>query len=241
MKGADAELCFMAGGVTYVDVVAAAATRLRIARHQRLHPDGQVSIWLPGDPVVAARYLDMLNPFPDGVSLHDEPSIDPPAHYTLLPATLIEDSKAAQLAGEFVFDACRKARISRERAGYVTAAVVELADNALIHAVGAQDPPVVAVNCFGRSRTVEVAVTDTGIGISEAEDEAKLLSAIPGMAVGGGTGFLAHILRRGANAGAEVAVEIIAGRGRLRWGVNSHSTVRRRHVPGMTVLLHVGA
>ena len=61
----DAELCINATMVERVDVVAATATRMRLARHQREHPTGHVSIWLPRRSATAARYADMLSPLPD--------------------------------------------------------------------------------------------------------------------------------------------------------------------------------
>jgi anti-sigma regulatory factor (Ser/Thr protein kinase) len=233
--GADAELCINAQGVDYVDVVAATATRMRIARHRRLHPAGRVTIWLPETAGVAVRYRDMLEPLEDRVETMGS-SAAAPAHYTLLPATSIDDSEAARLAGEYVFDACRDAHISRRRTGYITQAVIELADNAVTHATGATDAPVVAVNSFGRERSVEVAVTDAGTGIADAADPAEILRTLPGCAIAGGRGFLAQILRHGQQAGVEVTVEVIAGTARLRWSRTSHATVRRRHVPGLTVV-----
>lgn len=241
MQGHDAELCIAAGAVDSVDVVAATASRMRIARHLRLHPKGRVSIWLPSNQQVAAKYVDMLDPLPKRVSVFDQPVTSAPVHYTLLPATPIPDSESAQLAGEFVFEACRKAHISRRRSGYITAAVMELADNAVIHAADGLDPAVVAVNSFGRERSVEVAVTDSGTAIAEAKNPAEQLRNFPGRAIAGETGFLAQILRRGSQAGVNVAVEVIAGTARLRWTHTSHSTLKRRYVPGMTVIARIGA
>lgn len=240
-QGEDVVLYFAADHVTLVDVVAATASSLRMARHLRLHPKGRIEIWRPKNQQIAARYLDMLDPLPDHVSVRESPTAKPPAHFTLLPATPIVDSESARLAGECVFDACADARISRRRAGYITAAVMELADNAVIHASGGEDPAFVAVSNFGRERTVEVAVTDCGEGISESGDEVKILRAIPGSAIRGERGFLAEILRRGHQAGVEVEVEMMAGRGRLRWSRTAHVAKKSGYVPGMTVVLRVGA
>jgi anti-sigma regulatory factor (Ser/Thr protein kinase) len=236
----DSELCLNAHAVDSIDVVAATATRMRIERHLREHPRGSVTIWMPQHAAVAARFFDILNPLPERVHV-DTPESQPPAHFTLLPATPIADSEDAQLTGEVVLDACLKARIARRRAGYITEATMELADNAVIHARQARDPAVVAVSSFGRERTVEIAVTDTGTAISEAEDPVALLRAIPGRALAGERGFLGLILNKGRAAGVDVSVRIVAGTARLLWTTTQHRTERRRYVPGTTVIARVGA
>lgn len=236
----DTELCLNAHVVDSIDVVAATATRMRIERHPREHPQGSVSIWLPQQAAVAARFFDILNPLPGRVHV-DAPASQPPAHFTLLPGTPIADSEDAQLAGEVVLDACRRARIARRRAGYITEATMELADNAVIHAHDPPDPAMVAVSSFGRERTVEIAVTDAGTAISEAEDPVAVLRTIPGRALAGERGFLGLILNRGRAAGVDVTVRMVAGTARLLWTPTQHRTERRRHVPGTTVIARVGA
>lgn len=74
----DAELCVNAHMVDSVDVVAATATRMRIERHLREHPQGYVSIWLPQQSSVASRYYDILHPLPDQVGVGEVPSGQPP-------------------------------------------------------------------------------------------------------------------------------------------------------------------
>lgn len=235
----DAELCVNATMVDRVDVVAATATRMRLARHRREHPNGHASIWLPRRARVAARYADMLNPLPDHVDIGQLPQTPAPAHYTLVPATQIPDGEAAMVAGEYVFDVCRRARISRRRAGYIAAAAMELSDNAVAHAPDAMDPPVLAVVSFGRERSVEIAVTDAGTVISEAEDPVEIVRGIPGRAIAGEPGFLAQILRRGQQAGVAVTVHVLAGTAELVWTAAQHRTIRSRYVPGTTVVARI--
>jgi len=88
----DTELCLNAHVVDSIDVVAATATRMRIERHLREHPQGSVSIWLPQQAAVAARFFDILNPLPGRVHV-DAPASQPPAHFTLLPGTPIADMR----------------------------------------------------------------------------------------------------------------------------------------------------
>jgi anti-sigma regulatory factor (Ser/Thr protein kinase) len=240
-QGEDAELCLNAHLVDSIDVVGATATRMRIHRHLREHPRGNVAIWLPQDAAVAARFYDMLRPLPDRVDVGEVPKSRAAAHFTLLPATLITDSEDAQLAGEVVLDACINARIARPRAGYITEATMELADNAVIHAGDAADPAVVAVSSFGRPLIVEIAVTDAGEAISEAENSLATLGAIPGRALSGERGFLGLILNKGRSAGVDVTVRIAAGTGRLLWTPTQHRTGRERYVAGTTVVARVGA
>jgi anti-sigma regulatory factor (Ser/Thr protein kinase) len=239
IQGPDTELCVNAHLVESIDVVAATATYMRIQRHLREHPQGSVTIWGPRQSSVAARFFDILSPLPDRVNM-DVPQSQAPAQFTLLPATPIADSEDAKLIGEVVLDACLEARISRRRAGYITETAMELADNAVIHAGNALDPAVVAVSSVGRERIVEVAVTDAGRGISEAEDAADLLRTIPGRAVAGERGFLGVILIKGRAAGVDVAVRMIAGTARLLWTPAQHRTERRRYVPGTTVIARIG-
>jgi anti-sigma regulatory factor (Ser/Thr protein kinase) len=236
----ETELCLNTHTVESIDVVAATATRMRIDRHLREHPRGSVTIWMPQQAAVATRFYDILNPLPDRVRV-DAPAAQPPAHFTLLPATPVADSEDAQLTGEVVLDACLKGRIARRRAGYITEATMELADNAVIHAREAPDPAVVAVSSIGRERTVEIAVTDAGTAISEADDPVALLRAIPGRAVAGEHGFLGLILNRGRAAGVDVTVRMVAGTARLLWTPTQHRTEGGRHVPGTTVIARIGA
>lgn len=190
LEGEDAELCIDATKVERVDVVAATATRMRLARHRREHPNGHASIWLPRRAPTAARYADMLSPLPDRVDFGQQlPNVPAPAHYTLVPATQIPDSESAMLVGVYAFDVCRRARISRRRAGYIAATAMELADNAVAHAPEALDVPVLAVNSFGRSRIVEVAVTDAGTAVSEADEPTAIVRSIPGARSWASAGF----------------------------------------------------
>ncbi len=236
----DTELCLNALSVESIDVAAATAARMRIQRHLREHPRGSVTIWMPRHAAVGARLFDILNPLPEQVHV-DAPESRPPAHFTLLPATPVADSEDAQLTGEFALDACQRARIANRRAGYIAEAAMELTDNAVLHARQASDPAVVAVASFGRERSVEIAVTDAGTAISEAEDAGALLGAIPGRALTGERGFLGLILDRGRAAGIEVSVRMVAGTARLLWTPMRHRTERGRHVPGTTVIARVSA
>lgn len=236
----ESELCLNALAVESIDAVAATATRMRIQRHLREHPRGSVTIWAPRRTAVAARFYDILSPLPHRVHMV-APGTQPPAHFTLLPATPIADSEAALLIGSVLLDQCLKARIAPRRAGYITEAAMELADNAVIHARGALDPAILAVSSFGRERTVEIAVTDAGTAISEAADPGAILRAIPGRAVAGEHGFLDLILNKGRAAGVDVAVRMIAGTGRLLWTPTQHRTERGRYVAGTTVIARVGA
>jgi ABC-type transporter Mla MlaB component len=240
MQGDDAELCINARAVNSIDVVTATAMRMRIERHLREYPRGFVSIWLPSQAAIAARFYDILEPLPAQVAVHPGLATNPPAHFTLLPATPLKDSEDARLIGEVVLDECLKARVSRRRAGDLTEATMVLTDHALLHAGSALDPPVVAVSSFGRERIVEIAVTDAGTGISEAADPAALLRTIPGRALKGERGFLGLILNRALAAGVDAQVQILAGTGRLLWTSTQHRTERRRSVPGTTVVVRIG-
>lgn len=233
----DAELCLMAGGVDQVDVVAATATRMRVQRHRRESPSGSATLWLPRRVDVARRYHGLLDPLPE-LTMDPEPSPED-AHPALLPATVVPDSGSALLAAEYTLDACRFARISRRRSQVAAAAVLELSDNALLHAPAAEDSPTVAVNSFGRERIVEVAVTDAGTGISDRADARGFLGSIPGSYLAGSTGFLAQIIHRGRKAGATVSVELLAGNAQLRWTESQHNTARVPYVPGLTVVMRI--
>jgi len=237
----DSELYVHAEDVDGIDVVTATATQMRITRHRREHNRGRVTLFAPRDSSVAARFVDLLSPLPEHVTLVNDPAVDPPPHYALVPATVVPDSEAISSLGEFALDMCLRARISRRRAGFIAAAAMELSDNALLHGTGAQDQPVIAIACFGRERLVEVAVTDAGTALSDTEDAVELVRAIPGLPIAGERGFLAQILKRGQGAGVEVRVEIMAGTARLRWTAESHRTERHARVPGTTVVVRVGA
>jgi anti-sigma regulatory factor (Ser/Thr protein kinase) len=239
MEGDDAELCLNARKVDSIDAVGATATRMRIERHLREHPAGRVQIWQPTQAAVAARLHDILDPLPPRVGIGDVPGAVAPAHFTLLPATPIADSEGARLIGEVVWDGCREARIARRRAVYIAEATTELTDNALRHAPGPPDRPVVAVSSFARERIVEVAVTDAGTEISEGEDPGAILRAIPGRALQGEGGFLGLIINKGLAAGVDVQVRILAGTGRLLWERTQHRVERGLYVPGTTVVARI--
>jgi hypothetical protein len=119
IQAPDTKLCLNAHTVESIDVVAATATRMRIARHLREHPEGSVTIWLPGQAAAAARLYDILRPLPARVQVAAPPS-QAPGHFTLLPATPVVDGEAARLVSEVVLDACLRARIARCRAGFIT-------------------------------------------------------------------------------------------------------------------------
>jgi anti-sigma regulatory factor (Ser/Thr protein kinase) len=236
----DSELCLNAVAVDAIDVAAATAARMRIERHMRMYPQGTVTMWLPSSAPVAARFYDILSPPRDRLWVERPPGRRP-RHFALLPATPVADSESARLTGEVALDACLEARIAPPRARYIAAATMELADNAVVHAEGAEDPAIVAVSSVGRERTVEIAVTDAGRAISEAPDPAAILSEIPGRAIAGHPGFLGLILARGRDAGVDVSVWMAAGTGRLRWTRTQHRTERKLYVPGTTVIARVGA
>jgi len=234
---ADTELVMAAGPVRNVDVVAGTAIRLRIARHLREHPMGMVTIIPPLKGSVAVRFLELLSPLPSDVIVTAEHELPDRPRFALLPATPIVDAEVARIAAEFALEVCEAARISEERSSLVALAVMELVDNALTHAEDVDDAPVVAATVSGRERLIEVAVTDLGRGISEAESPRRLLSAIPG--VKGGNGFLPELLRLGTKHGLKVSIEILAGTGRLRWAWSAHTTEHRRYVPGTTVIVRI--
>jgi anti-sigma regulatory factor (Ser/Thr protein kinase) len=111
----------------------------------------------------------LIAPPPDRVIITESPDLPERHRFALVPATPIPDHAAAVDAAEFALEACEAARVSDLRANLVAAAIAELSANALQHATGTVDPPVVAATVGGRERTLEVAVTDLGRGISEAE------------------------------------------------------------------------
>lgn len=231
------ELVLLAAGVTQVDVVAGIATRLRIARHMRHHPDAQVTIVPPSDPVAAERYVEMLTPLPDGVSIAGGELPTGATRFALVPATPIVDESAAIAAAAFALEACDAARVSHPRANLAALAVAELSSNAIRYSVGSQDSAIVAATVRGRARTLEVAVTDLGRGLSEAADVLRLVREIPGAS--GGTGGLADLIRQGQRHKIDVSIEVLAGTARLRWTWSSHRTERLAYIPGTTVVVRI--
>ena len=119
--GPATELAMFAGGVTDIDVVGGAAARLRICRHLREHPGGQVTIVPPRAAPSAERFLELLSPLPGGVMLSDTRHATKHGRYALLPATLIANGDQARLAAEFVLEACERARVSDVRAALIAA------------------------------------------------------------------------------------------------------------------------
>lgn len=235
----DSELCVHTGSVRRLDTVTAAAVRLRMARHHREHPQGTVTLVLPNEPELAARLSALMDPLPDRVKLTGQVDQQPPANYSLVPATIVSDSHAAVALGGATLDACERARISRRRTAFVTAAAMELADNAVVHAQAASDPPVVALTSVARGRLIELAVLDTGHGIAESDDPREALRAIPRRALDANPGFLADILQRARQAHVQVQLQILAGTGRLLWTAMQHRTAVARHLPGTTVVLRI--
>lgn len=235
----DSELCLHLGHVERLDVVAAAAVRLRLSRHEREHPRGAVSLVLPGDSGVAARLVSLLDPLPERVTLAGETDADPPANYALVPATVVEDSHGAVALGGWTLEACERARIAARRSAFIAATAMELADNAVVHAEAPTDPPVVAVTSANRGLIVEVAVLDTGRGISESDDSREILRVIPRRALDGESGFLGQILQRARKADVRVQVQMLAGTGRLSWTSMRHRTVEGVYVPGTTVVVRI--
>lgn len=154
-----------------------------------------------------------------------------------MPATPIVDESGAVDAAAFALEACDAARVSQARANIVGLAVAELASNALRHAVETHDPVVVAATVHGRARTIEVAATDLGQGFSDKKDAHHVLGEIPG--VSGGSGGLAHLIRQGQKRNVSVTVEVLAGRGRLRWAWSSHRAEPLAYIPGTTVVVRV--
>jgi anti-sigma regulatory factor (Ser/Thr protein kinase)/ABC-type transporter Mla MlaB component len=236
---ADSELGLDVRGVRRIDAVAAVACRLRIARHHREHRQGTVTLMLPREPAVAARLSALLDPLPERVTLAGQVDEQPPANYALVPATVVEDSHAAVALGGWTLEACERARISRTRSAFITAAAMELADNAVVHAQAPTDSPVVAVTSAARGLLVEVAVIDTGREIAESDDPREFLRTIPRRALDGRPGFLGNILQRARVAGLEVQVQVLAGTGRLVWTSMRHRTEAGLHLPGTTIIVRV--
>jgi anti-sigma regulatory factor (Ser/Thr protein kinase) len=236
-SGSAADLMLSAEGVTDVDVVAGAAARLRICRHLRESPGGQVTIVPPRDAGTAERLLELLSPLPAGVVLSDNRAPSVQTRYGFVPATLIADSDDARLVAELALEACEAARVSDARANLVAVTLMELAENALIHVTGTVDPPVVAATVAGRERFVEVAAVDLGQGLSERSDCLDLVRQMPGAKHGGG--FLADLIRLGASRDLQISIEIISGVARLRWTAARHRTERRSYVPGTTAVVRI--
>jgi anti-sigma regulatory factor (Ser/Thr protein kinase) len=193
----------------------------------------------PSAAPVAEQLVELLTPHPDEVTITGSVELPDRPRFALVPATPVPDEEAAVAAAGFALEACDAARISEVRANLVGAAVAELSANALRHATDTQDPPVVAVAVSGRERTLEVAVTDLGRGISEANAPAELLRAVPGAK--GGSGFLADLIRRGTARSLEVSIEMTAGTARLRWRWNHHRTETLAYVPGTTIVVRIPA
>jgi hypothetical protein len=156
-----------------------------------------------------------------------------------VPATIVEDSHAATALGGFTLETCERARISRRRAAFVTAAAMELADNAIVHAQAPTDLPVVALTSAERGRILNLAVIDAGNGIAERDDPRDFLRTIPRRALDGKSGFLGDILRRAQRSHVHVQVQIFAGTGRLLWTPTLHRTTEGRHLPGTTVVVRI--
>ncbi len=240
VEAADTELCMNMLAAESVDVVGAAAARMRIQRHLREHPQGSVTIWPPRRAGVAARLFALLGEFSERVHF-EAPDTEVPAHSVLLPATAIVDSDRARLIAEVLLDQCEEGRISERRAAYITVAAMEIADNAVTHAGDAPDPPVVAVASVGRERIVEIAVTDAGAAISELKDPNSFLAAIPGRVLDGHRGFLSTVMIKAREARVDAIVRVVAGTGRLLWTPEQHRTERGNYVPGTTVVVRIAA
>ena len=63
----DTEVCLNLLAVESIDVIGAAAARMRIQRHLREHPQGSVTIWPPRRAAVAARFFALLGEFSERV------------------------------------------------------------------------------------------------------------------------------------------------------------------------------
>ena len=120
----DSELCVHTASVRRLDVVTAAAIRMRMARHHREHTEGTVTLVLPSQVELAARLFALLDPLPGRVTLTGQVDEQPPANYSLVPATIVPDSHAAVALGGATLDACERARISRRRSIFVTEAAM---------------------------------------------------------------------------------------------------------------------
>jgi anti-sigma regulatory factor (Ser/Thr protein kinase) len=236
---ADTELCLDAGAVMRIDATAAAAFRLRIARHLREHQEGTVTLVLPKEPSTATRLSALLAAPLERVTLVEQVDLQPPTHYALVPATTVADSHAAVALGGWTLEACERARIAQRRSAFIVAAAMELADNAVVHASNPTDPPVVALTSVAPGRLLKLAVLDTGSGIADSEDPRELLRTLPRRALDGEPGFLGNILQRARSARVQVQVQILAGTGRLLWTPMQHRTAVGLHLPGTTVIVRV--
>jgi ABC-type transporter Mla MlaB component len=87
----DSELCLHLSHVDRLDVVTAAAVRLRMVRHEREHPEGTVNLVLPSEPGAAARLATLLDPLSSRIKLAGQVDADAPANYALVPATVVDD------------------------------------------------------------------------------------------------------------------------------------------------------
>lgn len=235
----DSELCLHLAHVERLDVVTAAAVRLRLSRHEREHPQGTVNLVLPSEPGVAARLAALLGPLPGRIKLAGQVDADPPTNYALVPATVVDDSHGAVALGGWTLDACERAGISEQRTAFIAAAAMELADNAVVHAQDPTDPPVAAATSTHDGRVVEIAVLDTGRGIAESDAPRDFLRTIPRRALDGQPGFLGQILQRASRAQVQLHVQVFAGTGRLLWTSMQHRTTEGRFLPGTTVIVRV--
>jgi anti-sigma regulatory factor (Ser/Thr protein kinase)/ABC-type transporter Mla MlaB component len=239
----DTPLCFQAPGVTRVDAACAAAILTRIERHLVEHPDGPVTLAQPRDPNVAGRLLAMLDLPADlarHVTITGQVTPRIPSNYALVPATAIPDPYAAAALGEYLLEACDRAGVPDQRSRFAAIAAVELAENALTHATDPAGPPVVVVTATPRAAAVELAVLDTGTGISGAADAAEILRTLPRHALDGNAGFLGDIMRRAREARQRIHVHVLSGTARLRWTPLAHRTEQHLpHVPGTTVIVRV--
>ncbi|HYB23534.1 MAG TPA: hypothetical protein VED41_07040, partial [Solirubrobacteraceae bacterium] len=161
------------------------------------------------------------------------------ANYALVPATVVHDSHGAVALGGWTLDVCERAGISEQRSAFIAAAAMELADNAVVHALDPTDPPVAAATSRRNGNVVEIAVLDTGRGIAESDAPRDFLRAIPRRALDGEPGFLGQILQRARRARVQVHVQVFAGTARLLWTSTQHRTTEARFLPGTTVIVRV--
>lgn len=156
-----------------------------------------------------------------------------------MPATVVDDSHSAVALGAWTLDACERVGIPEQRTAFIAAALMELADNAVIHAEDPTDPPVAAATSTRDARVVEIAVLDTGRAIAKSDAPRELLRAIPRRALKGEPGFLGQILERARKAQVQVHVQMFAGTARLLWTSMQHRTTEGRFLPGTTVVVRV--
>jgi hypothetical protein len=233
-----AELLINTRHIKSHDAVAAAALRMRVARHLREHERGRVTITPPKDPLLASRLEDVLLPLPEGVVLVDPESPGPEVRYAVIPATQVANPEDARLVGETALKFCEALRISDERAGMVALAAMGLAEQALA-AEGASDAPVIAATVAGRTRRVELAVIDSSRAIGESGSTKYALVALTSPE--NGAAILPELLRVGQRHELDVNVEILAGTGRLRWRWNGHQTNEGIYVPGACTVVSIGS